>query len=129
MKNTTQTKTTVNPKLHVCAGCNETGGVGAKWLLYVEGQPQPKLVHKPCGEVLVKSAPEGVKARLVPSRQLRDEWQSKRMANNFWSAAFQSAKLLKPAITASKPVIMTVTTPPPMTPTLAATPTEIAQAA
>lgn len=117
MKNSTNQNQTITSKLHVCAGCGQTGGVGAKWLLYVDGQQQPKLVHRPCGEVLVKSAPEGVKARLVPSRQLRDEWQSKRMAQNFWGEAFGNAKLLKPkpaAATGEKPVLMTVTTPPPM---------------
>lgn len=117
MKNSTnQTKTTTN--LHVCAGCGQTGGVGAKWLLYVDGNPQPQMVHKPCGEVLVKSAPPKMNARLVASRQLRDEWRMERMAKNFWGAAFNNAKPLKskPAPTAQeqKPVLMTVTVPPPM---------------
>lgn len=117
MKNTNQTKP-VSQKLHVCAGCGETGGVGAKWLLYVDGNPQPQMVHKPCGDKLVQSAPPEFNARVVPSRQLRDEWRMERMAKNFWGKAFQSAKSLKPkpaqAVQESKPVLMTVTTPPPM---------------
>lgn len=106
-----KTNTSPTPKLTACEGCGQTGSMGAKWLLYVDGQPQPKLVHRPCGEVLVKSAPEGVKARLVPSRQLRDEWQSKRMAANFWGKAFENAKPLKPATEVHKQVNMTATTP------------------
>lgn len=116
MKNSTNQ--TITSKLHVCAGCGQTGGVGAKWLLYVDGNPQPKMVHKPCGEVLVKSAPPEVNARLIPSRQLRDEWRMGRMAKNFWGAAFNNAKPLKPkpapAAQEQKPVLMTVTVPPPM---------------
>lgn len=112
MKNQNQ-NTPVSPKLHICQGCKETGSVGAKWLLYAEGETQPKLVHRPCGEALIKNAPEGVKARLVPTRQLRDEWRVKRMAKDFWGAAFSNAKPLnsKPV---SKPVLMTVTTPLPV---------------
>lgn len=110
--------TSSTPKLHVCEGCGKTGGVGAKWLLYIDGQPQPKMVHKPCGESLMATAPEGVKTNLVPSRQLREEWRTKRMAQSFWGAAFKDAKPLKPtAQPVSKPVSTTVTTPPPMIPT------------
>jgi hypothetical protein len=71
------------------------------------------MVHKPCGEVLVKSAPPEVNAILVPSRQLRDEWRMGRMAKNFWGVAFNNAKPLKPrpasAAHGERPVLMTVT--------------------
>jgi len=80
--------------LTTCAVCNQTGSCGAKWLFFIEGQPQPKQVHKPCGEMLLKSAPEGVKARLVPSRELREEWRTKRLTQDFWGKAFDKAKPL-----------------------------------
>lgn len=103
-----KTNTTPNPapKLTVCEGCGQTGTVGAKWLLYVGDSSKPKFVHKPCGAKLMAGAPEGVRVKLVPSRQLRDEWQSTRMVTNFWSNAFGNAKPLKPvapAKVAAKP--------------------------
>ena len=107
-----------NQTLCTCAVCNQTGKVGAKWLLYIDGQSQPRKVHKPCGEMLLKSAPEGVKARLVPSRELREEWRERRLAANFWDNAFKNAKPLKPtaaSVAKARPVLMTVTTPPPAT--------------
>ena len=88
-----QTKNTT--VLHTCAACNQTGSCGAKWLLYVEGQSQPKLVHKPCGELMIAGAPQGVKAKLVPSRQLREEWRNKRLTQTFWDKAFANAKPIK----------------------------------
>jgi hypothetical protein len=127
MKNSNnQTQTT--PKLHVCEGCKQTGSVGAKWLLYVDGNPHPKLVHKPCGTLLLKSAPAGVRARLVPTRQLQEEWRVERMAKSFWGDAFTSARPLKQAAKPHQPVIMTVATPSPMT-VVAVSPAEAAKAA
>ncbi|MBP6858578.1 MAG: hypothetical protein KBC33_01965 [Candidatus Pacebacteria bacterium] len=125
MKPTTPTQTT--PKLHVCEGCKQTGSVGAKWLLYEDGNPHPRLVHKPCGTLLLKSAPKGVKARLVPTRQLQEEWRVERMAKSFWGAAFTSARPLKQAAKPNQPVIMTVATPSPMV--VAESPAEAAKAA
>lgn len=59
----------------------------------------PQRVHKPCGEMLQKSAPEGVRTALVPSRELREEWRNKRMTQGFWDAAFANAKPIKAGAT------------------------------
>ena len=48
--------------------------------------------------MLLKSAPEGVRAKLVPSRQLRDGWREKRITKSFWDKAFADAKPLKSAV-------------------------------
>ena len=99
----TQTNTAV---LTTCAVCNKTGSCGAKWLFYIDGQSQPKKVHKPCGEMLLKSAPQGVKANLVPSRELREEWRQKRLTQDFWGKAFADARPIKPhanPVVAAKP--------------------------
>ena len=86
------------PNLHACAVCKQTGNVGAKWNFFVGDSQVPQRVHKPCGEMLQASAPEGVRTTLVPSPQLRDEWRAKRLAKGFWDTAFANAKpIAKPA--------------------------------
>jgi hypothetical protein len=93
--NQTQNQT---PILHVCAVCKQTGSVGAKWNFFVGDSKVPQRVHKPCGEMLQKSAPAGVRTSLIPSPQLRDEWRAKRLAKGFWDTAFANAKpIAKPA--------------------------------
>lgn len=104
-----------NAHLHTCVVCKQTGSVGAKWLFFVGDAKVPERVHKPCGEMLQKSAPEGVRTNLVPSRELREEWRERRLTQDFWGKAFANAKPLKPAGTA----------PPPVTPA----PPTVAQAA
>lgn len=103
-------KTTNGTALHTCTVCNQTGNFGAKWLFRIDGQPQPKRVHKPCGEMLLKSAPEGVKAKLEPSRELREEWRARRMTEGFWSKAFADAKPIKAQTT---PVVAPQSAPAP----------------
>lgn len=53
--------------------------------------------------MLQKSAPEGVRTALVPSRELREEWRERRLTQDFWGKAFQNAKPLKPAATPAVP--------------------------
>jgi hypothetical protein len=90
-----------NGHLHTCAVCKQTGGVGAKWLLFIEDAHQ--RVHKPCGELAMRSAPEGVRTQLVPSRELREEWRERRLAQDFWGKAFANAKPLKPSAAHAAP--------------------------
>lgn len=92
-----------NEHLHTCAVCKQTGKHGAGWLLFIEDAHQ--RVHKPCGEMVIKTAPEGVRTRLVPSRELREEWRERRLAQDFWGKAFANAKPLKPA--AQSPSLVT----------------------
>ena len=101
MKNQNQNQT---PNLHACAVCKQTGSVGAKWNFFVGEEKVPQRVHKPCGEMLQKSAPEGVRTALVPSRELREEWRTRRMTQGFWNAAFANAKPIKaPATPVASP--------------------------
>jgi len=116
--NNNKNQTSTNNHLNTCAVCNQTGGVGAKWLLYIEGSNTPRLVHRPCGETALQNAPEGVKGKVVPSRQLQEEWRSKRLARGFWDKAFAEAKpMVKASVvqaTEPKPVLAVVATPLPM---------------
>jgi hypothetical protein len=88
-------RTNTTPQLHTCAVCKQTGSVGAKWNFFVGDSQVPQRVHKPCGEMLQKSAPEGVRTALVPSRELREEWRTKRLTQGFWDTAFANAKPIK----------------------------------
>jgi hypothetical protein len=97
MKN--QPAQTVNNNLHTCVVCKQTGKVGAKWNFFIGDSNKPQRVHKPCGEMLQKSSPEGVRTALVPSPELREEWRNKRMTQNFWDNAFANAKPLKASAT------------------------------
>ena len=119
MKNTTTAPTTTVSTLHTCAVCKQTGSVGAKWNFFIGDSQTPQKVHKPCGEMLQKSAPEGVRTALIPSPGLRDEWRKERLARqakSLWDTAFADAKPIKAALAKeSKPVLKTVTISPPMT--------------
>ncbi len=103
MKNTTVTAAAsqTTATLPVCTVCKTTGKMGAKWNFFVGDSQTPQRVHKPCGEMLQKSAPEGVRTALVPSPALREEWRTQRLARSvkgFWDEAFAKAKpLAKPA--------------------------------
>ena len=104
MKNTNQIEAgSQAATLKVCEVCKQTGKYGAGWLVYIEGQTQPVLVHKPCGERFVESAPEGVRAKVVASRGLRELWDRQRqekLARSLWDQKFSQAKpILKPAPT------------------------------
>lgn len=84
-----------------CAFCHVAGSRGAKWNLVVN--KETIQVHKPCGEKLVAQAPAGSSVKLVPSRELRDEWRVERetrQARTFWTEKFQKARTVpaqKPA--------------------------------
>ena len=100
--NTTATTATSTPNLPVCAVCKETGRQGALWNFFVGDSQTPTRVHKPCGELLQKQAPEGVRTALVPSPTLREEWRKQRLAKQakgLWDTAFANARpLAKPAV-------------------------------
>jgi hypothetical protein len=85
--------------LNKCSVCGQTGKYGAKWQVVVEGDKNPpKLVHRPCGDNVLKHLPKGVNAKLMPSKELREEWKAKReeqQARNFWDAAFAKAETRK----------------------------------
>ncbi len=84
-----------------CAFCHAAGSRGAKWEIKVTGEVI--LVHKPCGEKLVAQAPKGSGVKLVPGRELREEWRAERetrQARTFWTEKFQKARTVpapKPA--------------------------------
>jgi hypothetical protein len=83
--------------MQVCSFCRNTGKGGAEWLLQVPGEAD-RRVHKPCGEKAVALAPEGVKARLSPSAELRARWQAERDerdAKSFWAEKFAQAQARK----------------------------------
>ena len=69
-------------QLHVCVFCRNTGKHGAQWILYIGTEPHP--VHRPCGEELKKSAPEGAQVRLMPCKELAQ----RQRAQSFWSKNF-----------------------------------------
>lgn len=82
---------------HVCTFCRNTGKMGAEWLLSVPGEGD-RRVHKPCGEKAVAMAPQGVKARLSPSPELKVRWQAERDerdARAFWAEKFAQAEARK----------------------------------
>lgn len=70
-----------------CELCHGLGQFGARYLVKT-ADGKVVRVHKPCGEQLVASAPPEVKALLVPSQELKDEWTAKRtqrQARDFWA--------------------------------------------
>ena len=78
-----------------CVLCHVTGSRGAKWELKVDSDVL--LVHKPCGEKLIAQAPEGSSVKLIPSKELRDEWRAERdnrQVRTFWSEKFQKARVV-----------------------------------
>lgn len=106
MKNANQNQTAgTNHSLTVCEVCKETGKHGAQWLVHIEGQSEAVKAHKPCGETLLAHAPEGMKGRVVPSRELREVWARQRTeqsARSFWNQKFAQAKpISKPAVPAA----------------------------
>ncbi len=120
---TNSNPTNGNRNLNVCDVCKQTGKRGAQWLVYVDGNPAPAHVHRPCGNLFIEQSPkeERGKIRLVPSRALRDEWARDRTASaarSLWEERFAKAKpLRKPGAVAAPTAgpVVTVTTPPPVT--------------
>ncbi len=81
----------------VCVFCQSTGKQGAEWLVRVAGE-QDRAVHKPCGEKAVANAPEGTKAELLPSYELKARWRAEREARTakaFWGTKFAEAKPIR----------------------------------
>lgn len=108
-----------NHNLNVCDVCKQTGKRGAQWLVYVDGNPAPLQVHKPCGELFTEQAPETErsKIRIVASRALRDEWareRTQKAAKSLWEERFAQARPLRKPAPPAGPVV-TVATPPPVT--------------
>ena len=86
----------INTEKHVCSFCRSTGKNGADWLLKVPGEAD-RRVHKPCGEKAVAGAPQGVKATITPSPELRAKWRAERderAARSFWTEKFAQARPL-----------------------------------
>ena len=82
---------------NVCSFCRNSGKNGADWLLKISGEPD-RRVHKPCGEKAVAHAPEGVRAAVAPSPELRAKWRAEREereARTFWAEKFAQAKPLR----------------------------------
>lgn len=85
--------------LDVCAFCHNTGKNGAQFILCV-GAAEHR-VHKPCGETLAKSAPEGTEVRLVHWSVRRNERRAQReqtdqeLVQSFWADKFAAAERRK----------------------------------
>lgn len=81
-------------KKHICSFCRIEGTHGAEWLLQVAGQAD-RRVHKPCGSKALALAPAGVKAKVVPSPELRARWRTERDAQAFWAEKLAQAKPIR----------------------------------
>lgn len=71
---------------HKCHLCGRVGQNGARYLLSLDRETH--RVHKPCGDQLIAGAPAGLKVTLVPSDELKREWQEQRNAQRvrqFWA--------------------------------------------
>ncbi len=71
---------------HKCHLCGRVGQNGARYLVSINNETHK--VHKPCGDQLIAGAPQGVKAKLIPSQELKREWQEQRDAKRvrqFWA--------------------------------------------
>ena len=81
-------------QLNVCSVCGITGKDGANYVLHADDM-QSRTVHKYCGEQAVAKAPEGVKAKVVPSRELLDRRRTERNVRSFWAEKFAQAKPIR----------------------------------
>lgn len=93
---------------YVCSFCRNPNSPSAEWLISVSGTE--RRVHKPCGKKAVVSAPSGVKATVIPSRELLARRKAEKAAKAFWEEKFSHAEVAK----ARK------SPPPPLAPTLLA---------
>ncbi len=78
--------------------CTICKRAGAMWFLCVDKDAQ-RLVHKPCGDRVVKMAPEGSIVKIIPSAQLRKQWDEERRerdARAFWTEKFKDAEQSAP---------------------------------
>ena len=78
---------------HVCSFCRNPKSSSAEWLISVSGTE--RRVHKPCGEKALALAPSGVKAKVIPSRELRERWKAEKAAKAFWEEKFSHAEVAK----------------------------------
>lgn len=77
----------------VCAVCRNTGHHGAQWVARI-GNDEMR-VHKPCGQKLVETAPEGTEVKLYPSKELLRKFADERRARDvqaFWKQKFATAR-------------------------------------
>lgn len=82
-----------------CAVCHRPGARWIARLYYGDGQaPERVPVHRPCGRVLTGMAPKGATVKVIPSEELRREWQ----ARAFWSQKLQEARARAEAKAAKK---------------------------
>jgi hypothetical protein len=82
-----------HPNRSACP-CGVCGNPGAEWLLVVKGEV-PKRVHRKCGVVVAQAAPEGITAKVKPSKALRDRWQEQKLVQNFWTQKLNAAATAK----------------------------------
>jgi hypothetical protein len=89
--------------MKICVFCQNTGKNGAEWLLAIAGH-ESQRVHKPCGEKLLASVPEGLKAAVQPSPELRRQWQAERQekedanrTKSFWAGKLAGMVFTTPA--------------------------------
>ncbi len=78
---------------HVCSVCRKTGHTGAEWVAQI-GNDRIR-VHKPCGQRLAETAPEGTGVKISPSPELRRTWENQRRereVRNFWEQKFATAR-------------------------------------
>jgi len=76
-------------QLKVCTFCRHTGTRGAEWVLYIGTEPH--FVHKPCGEKLKATAPQGAQVRLMPGKELAQKFR----ADSFWKQNFRGKPLAR----------------------------------
>jgi DNA-binding IclR family transcriptional regulator len=67
------------------AQCSVCHRPGAKWIARLGNERL--AVHSSCGKTLVAMAPKGQAVKVIPSEDLRTEWQAKA----FWTAKFAAA--------------------------------------
>lgn len=67
----------------------------ALWVLDIKGD-KPIRVHQPCGQTLLRSAPEGVTGELRPSRELKEIHKKRKferqLTKNFWESKLSDAR-------------------------------------
>ncbi len=77
----------------VCCLCHSTGPYGAQWFAQVGNDKMQ--VHKPCGQRLAETAPEGTEVKIFPSPELRQVWKNQtreREVQAFWKQKFAVAR-------------------------------------
>jgi hypothetical protein len=86
-------------KMQTCARCGQAGKNGAKFVLLVDDEETAR-VHKFCGDLLAKSAPEGATVKVVHVAEFR-ALQQELSVRKFWKEKFQKAHARKPSLKAA----------------------------